>query len=87
MFTSVDIDIDKNNRIQYIISNEPFDENITYYMKLNNGSFRPVSMTASRYVYGKYYIKSKDIPQKLSTTDLVDYNIANERKFKLEVLD
>ena len=29
----------------------------------------------------------KDIPQKLSTTNLVDYNIANERKFKLEVLD
>ena len=95
LFTSVDVDPDENNRIQYIISNEPFDENITYYLKLNNGLFRPVSITASRYAYGKYYIKFmeskeikvKDIPQKLSTTNLVDYNIANERKFKLEVLD
>lgn len=95
LFTSVDVDPDENNRIQYIISNEPFDENITYYLKLNNGLFRPVSITASRYAYGKYYIKfmeskeikTKDIPQKLSTTNLVDYNIANERKFKLEVLD
>lgn len=95
LFAKIDTDKDVNDRARYVISNKPFDESLTYYTKLNNGVFRPLSLTASKYVFGKYYIKAIDdkdidhlsIPQKLTTTNLVDYNIANERKFKLEVLD